>query len=54
MDKVTSASGVPSEKVMPPLMAEAFTAPAEVLPLVTFGVLSGWQYVFLLSPPAHP
>ena len=26
----------------------------EVLPLVTFGVLSGWQYVFLLSPPTHP
>ena len=41
--RVTSASGVPSENVMPLLMAEDFTAPAAVVPEVTLGVLSGWQ-----------
>ena len=51
---MTSASGVPSLKVMPLDTATASVAPAAVVPPVTFGVPSGWQRVFTLVPPFVP
>ena len=54
MARVTSASGVPSAKVMPADTATAVVAPAPVVPPVTLGVPSGWQRVLTDAPPLVP
>ena len=54
MARVTVLSGVPSAKVIPDDMADAYTAPAPVVPPVTLGDPSGWQRVFMELPPRVP